>query len=180
MMEVDTFGSAKIVENLNAFDKQALLILKREIKAAAELIAVDARSRVYFDKVLSNWGPWTAASGRDLSFSAGAVKAGIKSSYRSKREFNVTRIYGRVTDTTAAGAIFELAGSTNNKGNRNGDRAEKALYWFIRNIEEKRGVETRWPRLLTPARDKEGPKAHEAIRAAIAKAADRVTEMRGR
>lgn len=176
-MNVEIDGAAQLVNRLKKFDREVYRILQRELRQAASLVANDARSRVPSDNALSGWGPWVVRTGsngsvgvvtlvtgsRDLGFVGMAAKSGIKPQAvtRSTRG-TVTGFKVRVIQSTAAGAIYELAGSQNRSGST-----------FGPNLNAKRGS-SQWPRSLTPAWHAKGQAAGDAIAAAIDRAKDAV------
>lgn len=176
-MLVDVENVGPLVNRLQKFDKDVYKILQREIKAGAEVVADDARTRVP-EPALSGWGIWSLATGsagtrgavtlvtgsRDLSFDGPRVRTSIKPSVRAtrRRGRGTTGIVGRVAIGNAGGAIWSLAGSKSTGS------------WFTRNLNRKFG-EGPWPRALTPALYAKGPQAIAKIDAAIQRAADAVT-----
>jgi hypothetical protein len=64
---------------------------------------------------MRNWGKWTDARGRDLSYNAGEVRKGIKIKAGKRSRKSPWSAVTELQNTTAAGAIFEMAGrKTNN------------------------------------------------------------------
>jgi hypothetical protein len=167
-MRVRVEGAAAKVDAIFRFDKQLWRDIQREIKAAAESVAADARTRVPGSGIYSSrsgwtgWGKWISASGRNLSFEQGPVAGGIKARARSRNRSGFREARGQVDITTPAGAIFALAGSRNKSGHP-----------FNTTINRQQGGSTgarrngTWPRVLTPALYAKGPQASERIGKAI-------------
>ena len=108
----ETKNLAQNITLLETFNKDVAKILKKEIKQGANEVAKASRRRIPKDG-LTNWGAWTySRDGRDLGFIGGWVKRGIVVETNRSRNRGATVAYGhRVVTRTAAGAIFELAGS---------------------------------------------------------------------
>lgn len=160
-MKVKVEGAAAKIDAIFRFDKELWRSMQREIKATTEVVATDARGRVpsqgLFSSRGSGWGRWMSGS-RDLSFQQTTVRGGIKSRTRSRSKAGFRQVSGRVDMTSAAGAIFTLAGSRNQSGHP-----------FNASINRQQGGSTSargnstWPRLLTPARVAKGAEASRKI-----------------
>ena len=169
-MRVEIEGAAQLMNRLQKFDKEVYKILERELKAAATLVAKDARKRVP-KSPLSNWGKWAETTGssgqrgvvtmvtgsRDLSFDAAKVRRGIRADVPKRyRKGAIVGFKVGVVSMNPAGAIYELAGSVKkdtfgtNLNNKNGDSV--------------------WPRTLTPALYEKGDEAARGIEDAIDRA----------
>ena len=91
--------------------KKALDKANRE--AGAPLIAL-ARNN-FPESPMAKWGKWTDARGRDLSYNAAEVRKGIKIKAGKRSRYSPWSAVTELQNTTAAGAIFEMAGrKTNN------------------------------------------------------------------
>ena len=158
---VDIRGMAadvnKKIDHLERFNADVAKTLKRDIKAGANLVAKESRSLIP-DDGLRNWGAWTySRDGRDLGFIGAWVKRGIVTEQQRTRMSGITVGIGyRVVSKTAAGAIYELAGS----------RSDEPM---PRAMRKKRPV-SNYPRTLFAAYYKAMPKVQEEIVAAIRKA----------
>lgn len=174
-VQLEVEGVNELVNRLAKFDKDVYKILTKEVRAGLADVSSYAKSITPGGRALRNWGPWNLTTGsnaqvgsislvtgtRDLGFDGSQVKRGIKPrAVRRSRRGRVTSFSGQVVTTTAAGAIYALAGSK--------DTTDP----FNRHLNRKRG--TTWPRTLTDARNVKGPKAAEAITEAIQKAAKAV------
>ena len=153
---VDIQGIAKTIDFLERFDKETAKVLKRDIKSGANEVAKESRSLIPNDG-LRNWGAWTySRDGRDLGFIGTWVKRGIVTETQRTRNSGITIGFGyRVVTKTAAGAIYELAGS------RSSEPMPRAM-------ENKRPV-NRYPRTLFAAYYAAMPTVQEKVAAAIAK-----------
>lgn len=166
-----------LINRMQRFDKDVYRILQREIRAGAQVVADDAKTRVPSGNALTKFGPWNLTTGRnatrgavqmstgsrDLGFDGSKVRRSIKPSARTvrRRGRGVTGIEGRVTLRDVGGAIWALAGSrTNSPFNR---------------VLNARFGSSLWPRALTPALYAKGPQAAKNIDDAIQRAADAVT-----
>lgn len=148
---------AQTVDFLDRFNKDVAKVLKKEIKSGANEVAKVSRSLIPHDG-LRNWGQWTfSRDGRDLGFIGAFVKKGIATEQTRTRMSGVTVAFGyRVVSRTAAGAIYELAGSKNDKegmGLAMGKKHPTNVY----------------PRTLFPAYYAAMPKVLKKVEAAIEK-----------
>lgn len=153
-----TINLAESVDALEKFDSEVGKILKKEMRAGANEVAKAARKKIP-NSGLTNWGAWTySGDGRDLGFIGGWVKRGIAVETKRSRSRGSTVALGyRVVSKSAAGAIFELAGSKNKS-----DGLGLAM--------SKNHRTNNYPRTLFPAYYEAMPKAIEKIEAAIRKA----------
>ena len=153
----DTKNLAQNINFLETFNKDVAKILKKEIKQGANEVAKAARKRIP-NSALTNWGAWTySRDGRDLGFIGGWVKRGIVVETNRTRNRGATVAFGhRVVTRTAAGAIFELAGS----------KSQSPMALAI----NKEHPTTNYPRTLFPAYYEAMPTALNKIKAAIEKA----------
>ena len=153
----DTKNLAQNIDFLETFNKDVAKILRKEIKSGANEVAKASRSLIP-KSGLSNWGAWTfSRDGRDLGFIGSWVKRGIVVETTRSRNRGATVAYSqRVVTKTAAGAIYELAGSDSES-----PMARAMVY--------KHPVKN-YPRTLFPAYYKAMPIALKKIEAAIEKA----------
>jgi hypothetical protein len=150
---------AQTVDFLDTFNKDVAKVLKKEIKSGANEVAKASRSLIPNDG-LSNWGQWTfTRDGRDLGFIGAFVKRGIVAESTRSRMSGISVSYGyRVVSKTAAGAIYELAGSkTTSEG-------------MGLSMGKKHPTNT-YPRTLFPAYYAAMPKVLKKVEAALEKAA---------
>jgi hypothetical protein len=158
---------AESVDALEKFDSKVGKILKKEMKAGANVVAKESRSLIPKDG-LSGWGQWTfARDGRDLGFIGAWVKRGIVVQTERSRMSGITVAFGyRVVSKTAAGAIYELAGgSTKSYGGSRLGGSET----FRQNVRSKH-PNGPYPRTLFPAYYAGITKARKIIEDAIRKA----------
>jgi hypothetical protein len=149
---------AETVDFLETFNEDVSKVLKKELKSGANEVAKASRSLIPHDG-LRNWGQWTfTRDGRDLGFIGAFVKRGIVVETQRTRMSGVTVGYGyRVVSKSAAGAIYELAGSQN-------DDEGMGLAMT------KKHPTNNYPRTLFPAYYAGMPKAVQKIEAALEKA----------
>ena len=155
--DFDTKNLAQNIDFLETFNKDVAKILRKEIKSGANEVAKASRSLIP-KSGLSNGGAWTCSrDGRDLGFIGSWVKRGIVVETTRSRNRGATVAYSqRVVTKTAAGAIYELAGSDSES-----PMARAMVY--------KHPVKN-YPRTLFPAYYKAMPIALKKIEAAIEKA----------
>lgn len=137
MLNVRQEGTDRLIKELNAFNKDALNVLRREVRDAANVMADDVRSNFRgIGPALTNWGPWE--DGR-LDFDGGKVAADIKTrtSTRARRGSSVNTMSASVINKSAPGAVFMLAGSRSTEGS------------FIQNLVAK--YNWPYPRFMTTA-----------------------------
>ena len=180
-VDFDVEGVAALVNRLSKFDKDVYKTLTKEVRQGLSGVASTARDLTPSGTALSGWGPWLTPTGqtaqvgsislvqstRDLTFAGSSVRRKIRAkAVKRSSKGRVTRFSGQVVTTSAAGAIYSLAGSVNPNTP------------FARALRKAGRGET-WPRALTDARNKEGPKAASAIEEAIQRAAKAVETGRG-
>jgi len=175
-VKVKVEGAAAKIDAIFRFDKELWRQMQREIKAATEVVATDARGRVPAQGLYSSrsgytgWGKWIS-KGRVLSYEQSTVRGGIKSRSRSRSKAGFRQVSGRVEMTNAAGAIFTLAGSQNRSGHP-----------FNVNINRQQGGSqgarnnSTWPRLLTPARVAKGAEAARKIARIVEQGVQRINQ----
>jgi hypothetical protein len=148
---------AQTVDFLDTFNKDVAKVLKKEIKSGANEVAKASRSLIPHDG-LSNWGQWTfTRDGRDLGFIGAFVKRGIVAEQTRTRMSGITVAFGyRVVSKTAAGAIYELAGSQTD---------DEGMGLAMR----KKHPTNNYPRTLFPAYYSAMPKVLKKVEAAIEK-----------
>jgi len=170
-MRLEVEGAGRLVDALSKFNKEIYKILQDDVRAAAGLVAEDAKRR-FPDKPISGWGPWTLTTGttgssgsitfetgsRDLSYDSGTVTRSVRPGARKARVRGVgtTGIRGIVSITSAGGAIFSTA------GHRTPDSP------FNRTIVSRFGND--YPRALKPALFAKGPQAANMIDDALERA----------
>ena len=161
-MKLEVVGDARKLDQIFMFDKTLFKEIQAEVKEATKDTIADARS-AYPDDGLSNWGGWiTAKGGRDLSYSGSAVRAGVRSSIRSRRHGRQFRnITALIFNRNAVGSVYGLAGTRNQ------------FEVFNRMLNRKRGGtfgsrgKGMWPRALGPARNKNLEQARRDIARAV-------------
>jgi len=177
---VNVNGLGQFVARMKRFDEDTAKALTSEIKVAVDGIYQAAGQTISSTgNPLSNWGSWTerkavgsrgavrSAGGiatRELSYSSSAVKSGIKKRVKVINKSEKQDVWGIVADTTAAGAIYELAGKANKSGSS-----------FNRNIVRQHPAQ-RWPRVLGPAWADGNQRAGALIAAAVKNAIDTVNQ----
>ena len=119
-------GAAKALSILSKLDRELSKEIKRELKSAVQPV-VDSAKAATPARPLSNWGTWTTANGRDLSWDRRKVTSGLKVVQRTSRErINFIDQFGekrykmtqqiaflQLRNVSAAGHIFEIAGARN-------------------------------------------------------------------
>lgn len=182
-MEVE--GAGRLVEALSKFNMEIYSILQKEVRQAAEAVAVDARRRTP-DRVLfgsrpfgvpsNGWGRWTETRGtngtsgsvtlqtssRSLDWNESRVDRGIRAGARKRRVrgAGTVGIAGIVSFLDPAGAIWSTAGGANPQGVGN--------RYFNPAIIARFGAD--YPRALKPALFAKGPQAAEDIDRALERA----------
>lgn len=161
-MKLEVVGDARKLDQIFMFDKTLFKEIQKGVREATKDTISDARN-AYPDDGLSNWGGWITSQGsRDLSYSGSAVRAGVRSSIRSRRQGrNFRTIVALIFNRNAAGSVYGLAGSRNQ------------FEVFNRNLNRKRGGtfgsrgKGMWPRALGPARNKNLEQARRDIARAV-------------
>ena len=183
---VNMRGLGDFVNRMKRFDTDVAKHLQDDIKVAVDGIYQAAGQTVTSTgNPLSNWGSWTnrrsvgsrgsvRSSGgvatRDLSYSPSAVKSGLNKRIKVVNKGEKQDVWGIVADTTAAGAIYELAGKSNKSGHA-----------FNHNIITKHrptpiGKSNGWPRVLGPAWAGGRDKAEQLLTAAVKRAIDTINQ----
>lgn len=166
-MKVEITGVATKIDAIFRFDQDLWKGIQKGVKDATESVAADARIRIptrgLYSTTGRGWGLWTESTkGRDLSFDQAKIRAGIKTSFKSRYKSGFREVSGRAVTNSAAGAIYALAGSVNSSGS--------SFNTFI-NLQQGNNV---WPRALTPAYYAKGPEAAREIARVIERAIDDV------
>ena len=155
--DMKAYGLTENLTLLENFNKDVAKVLKREMRSGANEVAKASRSLIP-NSGLTNWGAWTySKDGRDLGFIGSWVKSKVTVETDRTRMSGMTVGFGyRVGNWSAAGAIYELAGS----------RSKRPM---PRAMEKKHPVQ-KYPRTLFAAYYQAMPKAVARIEAAIAAA----------
>ena len=137
---VEVTGLRAVIDALGEVDKKAVKAIQKEITTAAKAVVKDAQSRVT-GYPISNWGNWTTANGRDLSFNPETVAAGFKVKANRFRRQGTNRGFGYdVVQSNAGGSVFEVIGD--------GSRVTTGQQ-FVDTIANRFG--SKRPRILMPA-----------------------------
>lgn len=164
VMKVEVRGAAAKIDALFRFDKTAWKGIQAGVKEAAEEITKDARDRVppmglVPKRAGTGWGKWIAAAdGRPLSYDKNEFKFTTRFRSRVRQGFREVQGRSQLDTSSAAVAIFALAGSKDMSGHP-----------FNRNINRQTGTRANardvgmWPRMLTPAYYAKGPIAAKTI-----------------
>jgi hypothetical protein len=179
-LEVD--GAGRLVDALSKFNKEIYKILQDDVRAAAGLVAEDARRRTpamvlyggYGERRSNGWGTWTSSgnsptkfgsrgtgAGRDLSYNEGRIDGSIKVGARKARVRGAGSVgmKGIVTMNDVGGQIWATAGHEN-------DRSQ-----FNKKIIDRYGSD--YPRGLKAALFAKGPEAGEMMDRAIERAVEK-------
>lgn len=157
--DVKTQGVDHLIDRLKGFEPEVYKVLTREIKAASDIVARAAAGQVP-SQALRNWGAW----GGRLDYDGGSVAAGFKPAVRTRRTGGQRYVMGLVTQKSAAGAVWQLAGA-------------KSDGPFGQAVTSAWGPATKGygPRALAPAWRDSVDAARDAIQTAINKAAEAVS-----
>ncbi len=154
-------GLADAIRTLGKVDRELKKELVRSMKKAADPLVAEARSLIPSAKPLTNWYGWKG--GWDTS----KVKRGIKVSQRNTaqrsregQQQETIRLLS-LTQTNAAGAIFDMAGKAggHGRGSEGAARGEA----MIRKLDETRTAS----RSLWPAAERRLGEVQDAVRDAI-------------
>jgi hypothetical protein len=130
---------------LKAFDRDNFKVIDKGLKEAGEVLRDEVRVKTPSGGPLSNWGAWTAtrvsrkgvASTRDLSYNATKVRTGIKvTTKQGKKVSTGGKFQVAVATTSAAGAMYALAGSVRKRYKREPSYRGRS---FVDNINNKSG-----------------------------------------
>jgi len=166
-------GAAKALRILGNLDRDLAKEIKRELKSAVQPVVDSAKANTP-TRPLSNWGTWTTANGRDLSWDRRKVTSGLKVTQRTSAErlsfvdqlgnkrYKMTKqiAFLQLRNVSAAGHIFEIAGARNPQST------------FNRNIMAKHGAPKR---LLFKALEPREPIINRQVSATIDKLEREVT-----
>jgi hypothetical protein len=147
---------------LGKVDKELKKELVRSMKKAANPLVAEARSLVPSSSPLTNWGNWKGG------YDPARVRSGIKVSQRNTgqrlrggRQEETIRLLAMVS-TSAAGAIYDMAGRADGHGRRSEGLARGAA--MIRKLNES-GTASR---TMWPAAERRLGEVQDAVRVAIA------------
>ena len=144
-MKVKVTGEQRAVAVLKAFDRDNFKVIDKGLKEAGEVLRDEVRAKTPSSAPLSNWGAWTAtrvsregvASTRDLSYNATKVRTGIKvTTKQGKKVSTGGEFQVAVATTSAAGAMYALAGSVRKRYKREPSYRGRS---FVDNINNKSG-----------------------------------------
>lgn len=127
---IAVYGAQDVMRALNKMDPAAKREIDKALREAAGDLVQGGR-RLVDPQGLSGWGNWRG--GYDPTSIASGIK--VKRGGSRKRG-QITRNFVGVTNSTAAGAIWELAGRRSNGKNRRGEA-------FIRNVTRRGGAPSR-------------------------------------
>ena len=154
-------GLADAIRTLGKVDKELKKELVRSMKKAADPLVAEARSLIPSAKPLTNWYGWKG--GWDTS----KVKRGIKVSQRNTaqrtregQQQETIRLLA-LTQTNAAGAIYDMAGKAGGHGTGSEGLARGEA--MIRKLDETRTSS----RSLWPAAERRLGEVQDAVRDAI-------------
>ncbi len=154
-------GLADAIRTLGKVDRELKKELVRSMKKAADPLVAEARSLIPSAKPLTNWYGWKG--GLDTS----KVKRGIKVSQRNTaqrtregQQQETIRLLA-LTQTNAAGAIYDMAGKADGHG-RGSEGAARGEA-MIRKLDETRTAS----RSLWPAAERRLGEVQDAVRDAI-------------
>ena len=154
-------GLADAIRTLGKVDRELKKELVRSMKKAADPLVAEARSLIPSAKPLTNWYGWKGG------WDTNKVKRGIKVSQRNTaqrtregQQQETIRLLA-LTQTNAAGAIYDMAGKAggHGKGSEGLARGEA----MIRKLDETRTAS----RSLWPAAERRLGEVQDAVRDAI-------------
>ena len=155
-------GLAAAIRTLGKVDKELKKELINSMKKAAEPLVLEARSLVPAETPLTNWYGWKGG------YNAGKVRRGINVSQRNtaqkgrdgQREERIRLL--SLVSTSAAGAIFDIAGRAGGTG-KGSEGAARGRAMIAKLDEHGKASRTLWP-----AAEKKLPEVQDAVREAIA------------
>ena len=154
-------GLAAAIRTLGKVDKELKKELVRSMKKAADPLVAEARSLIPYAKPLTNWYSWKGG------WDTNKVKRGIKVSQRNTaqrtregQQQETIRLLA-LTQTNAAGAIYDMAGRAGGKGR--GSEGQRRGTEMIRKLDETRTAS----RSLWPAAERRLGEVQDAVREAI-------------
>jgi hypothetical protein len=144
---IQVLGLDEVMRELDRFDPEARKAIAAGITKVPKEVAAKTRGKVK-DPALRNWGGWSRSGGKNksggtsyadvgaLRWDKGAVRSGIRSLSGGKR-MNVTLV-----NKSAAGAVFEMAGSDNPNRpfNRAMNRYGPAPRLLVKTWREEKGI----------------------------------------
>lgn len=104
---------AQVRRIINSFAPEIKKALDQANRATAAPLLNMAKGN-FPESPMAKWGKWTDARGRDLSYNASAVRKGIKIKAGKRSRYSPWSAVTELQNTTAAGAIFEMAGRKTN------------------------------------------------------------------
>lgn len=176
-MSVKVLGVRETLRALNDFQPKMAKEIRKEINDAAALVRNRARGYVPVEAPMSGWAVMPGKTGRwsERSFDSSEIKRGIKTvrgveSIRNGTGFNAGKNYAysiRVENTTAAGMIYEGAGTVHPTGEdtSHGNRGKR----FVESI-AKTGLRIPLHRLVVRAGVEVGPQARKMYEHAVQRA----------
>ena len=168
-MALKVTGIRETLRDLKKMDADLEKELRKRINQEVRNLVVLARGYVPAESPMSGW---TAENWGTRGWNSASVRRGIKRENPSKRVYGGGWQYGiAVSNLTAAGAVYELAGSKTDGRSPQGEQ-------FIRNIANTPGgLRTPLRRLVVRAGVERGEQTRQAIEQAVEDAA-RVTQRR--
>ena len=189
---VKVTGYSETVALLKKFDKDSLKIMNKEIYQILKAVQLDARGQVpnAAPAGLSNWGKTSGGAWGGREYTPNGVRMGIKSKIDRQRVKGMwTSKTAFITQSDAAGAIYETAGRKNPKGQphlkvaQGGKRGgavkgysnsnnPEAGAWFNKQIARQSGLLVRGKqgRIITKTVDDRAPYIENEMRDVIARA----------
>ena len=163
-------GVAEVLKALAKVNPELRKATVKNIKAAGEPMAREARGLFPQQSPLSNWGNWTTPTGRVIGpYDPKKVNRGVRVAYRGSKvrgsdSNNIPLLTLRQTD--AAGAIVDMAGRRSNGKTPQG----RAFIDQLRSF----GVASR---AMWPAAERTMPEVTRAVEAAINDMSRQIEEM---
>ena len=132
MPEITIYGARDTMRALKSLDEVMYKEMDQKIKDIFEPLAAEARSNVP-PNAMSGWGHKnTGLWGSRIRYDAAAIKRGIKikNSARTAKKGRAVSAAYILANSTAAGAVFELAGAnkSNAPKNRRGSTAGSSQF----------------------------------------------------
>lgn len=116
-MSVAVFGLRDVQRSLRAFAPDLKKEMDKEIRAAIQPVRSRAQSLVPA-VAMSGWRAWGGSRGGALDWDPRLIKSGIRIAQGGRgRAGTGVRVAWRITNKSAAGAVFEVAGRRNRSGN---------------------------------------------------------------
>lgn len=192
---VEITGYNETVALLKKFDKDSLTIMNKEIYQVLKVTQMDARSQVpnMVPSGLSNWGKSSGGAWGSREYQPNGVRMGIKTKIDRQRTKGMwTSKTAFITQSDAAGAIYETAGRKNPHGQPHAPRIKgqkrgtsknysnsnnpDAGEWFINQIEKQSNLTVRGKqgRIVTKTVEDRAPYIENEMREVISKATTRL------